>query len=149
MLTISAAHEAQLRTEGKLPAQRQRRRRVPLAAVWMELLAGRRLAMADVAGEGGARLRRRVETGLRRVHAAGVLQRDVKWRNVMVVGQRVVWLDFSNAAVEEEAEGGEAAAAAAAAEWAVEAAEEMAALRWMLARGEVRSFVHGVSPGGG
>lgn len=138
MLTISSAHEAQLHTEGKLPSVRQRRRGVPLTAVWMELLAGRRLAMADVAGEDGMPLRRLVEAGLRRVHAAGVLQRDVKWRNVMVVGQRAVWLDFSNAAVEDEEEGGGAAAA-----WAAKTAEEMDALRWMLARGEVRS------PGGG
>lgn len=94
----------------------------------MELLAGRRLARTDVLGEQGNALRQRVEGGLQSVHAAGVLQGDVKWRNIMVVGERVVWLDFSNAAVEEE--GGEA--------WAARVEDEMQALRWMLARGEVR-----------
>lgn len=120
--------------EGKLPTTRQRRG--TLMAVWMELLVGRRLALADVLGEQGDALRRRVEGGLQSVHAAGVLQGDVKWRNIMVVGERVVWLDFSNAAVEEE--GGAA--------WAGRVEDEMQALRWMLARGEVR---YARLPGGG
>lgn len=59
----------------------------------------------------------KVKGGLRWVHERGVLQRDVKWRNVLVVGddgegdknggeqgenkKRVVWIDFSNAATRE------------------------------------------------
>lgn len=120
-----------------------RRRRkaadTPLKAVWMELIPGRRLEAVDMAGEAGRALRRRVEGALERIHAAGVLQGDVKWRNIMVVvvDERAVWLDFSNAGV---VEAGAAAAAAAA------AGEEMEKLRWMLGRHEVR---HGFSPGCG
>lgn len=97
-------------------------------AVWMELIPGRRLAAVDMAGEAGRALRLRVEGALERIHAAGVLQGDVKWRNIMVADGRAVWLDFSNAGVVETGA----------------AAAEMEKLRRMLGRHEVR---HGFSPG--
>lgn len=106
-------------------------------AVWMELIPGRRLTVVDMAGEAGRALRLRVEGALERVHAAGVLQGDVKWRNIMVADGRAVWLDFSNAGVVEAGTAGTAGTAGG-------AAEEMEKLRWMLGRYEVR---HGFSPG--
>ncbi|KAL0631319.1 hypothetical protein Q9L58_009827 [Maublancomyces gigas] len=125
VLRISPAHEALLLSEGKLPPMRRRRKVAdrPLMAVWMELIPGRRLAVVDMAGEAGRALRLQVEGALEKVHAAGVLQGDVKWRNIMVADGRAVWLDFSNAGVVEAGTAGGAA-------------EEMEKLRWMLGRYE-------------
>lgn len=83
--------------------------------------------MEDLAREGGAEVGRGVETALERIHAAGVVQGDVKWRNIMVGDGRVVWLDFSNAATK----GGDEGA------WGRMAEDEMGALRGMLRRCEV------------
>jgi len=70
----------------------------------MEYVPGARLLPRD-AGRWAEELR----TGLVMIHAAGVAQGDINWRN-LVVGEgegreRVVWVDFSTAGVRGEGEG--------------------------------------------
>ena len=100
VLRISPSHEAALAAEEKLGGLQAMRYRVrsataPLMAVWMEFVPGRRLSRDDV----GVSVRAEgVTCGLDKIHDAGVLQGDVKWRNIMVADDAdrgVVWIDFS------------------------------------------------------
>ena len=100
VLRISPSHEAALAAEEKLGGLQAMRYRVrsataPLMAVWMEFVPGRRLSRDDV----GVSVRAEgVTRGLDKIHDAGVLQGDVKWRNIMVADDAdrgVVWIDFS------------------------------------------------------
>lgn len=96
--------------------------------------------MDDMLGEKGRGLRRGVEGALEMIHKAGVVQGDVKWRNIMVLEnedgrqdetseRRVVWLDFSNAVTADDPiEEGVCE---------VKTEEEMGRLREMLTRHEV------------
>jgi len=68
----------------------------------MEYVPGVRLLPRD-AGRWAEELR----TGLVMIHAAGVVQGDINWRNLVVGGEEgsergVVWVDFSTAGVRGE-----------------------------------------------
>jgi RIO-like serine/threonine protein kinase len=70
---------------------------MPLVAVWMEEVIGSRLERRGVDGVVAAE----VLKGLEEIHERGVVQGDIKWRNILVeegTGS-VRWVDFSNAAV--------------------------------------------------
>ena len=73
--------------------------------LWMEYVPGMRLSPRD-AGRWTEELR----AGLVMIHAAGVVQGDINWRN-LVVGEEegsergVVWVDFSTAGGRGEEEG--------------------------------------------
>lgn len=104
--------------------------------------------MLDTKGEKGKELKRETESALERIHAAGVLQGDIKWRNIMVLDNneleyrdasrerlgRIVWLDFSNAVTREEGIGEDL--------WGPKVNEETRRLRDMLDRHEVCNFPH-------
>jgi len=92
----------------------------------MEYVPGARLLPRD-AGRWAEELR----TGLVMIHAAGVVQGDINWRN-LVVGEGegsergVVWVDFSTAGVRGEGEGDK--------EWEERAGGEKGRLEGMLTR---------------
>ena len=100
VLRTRPPHEAALVAEGKLGGlqtmqYRARPATAQLMAVWVEFILGGRLSCNDV----GLSVRAEgVTCGLGRIHDAGVLQGDVKWRNIMVADDAdrgVVWIDFS------------------------------------------------------
>ncbi|KAG0637230.1 hypothetical protein HOY80DRAFT_1085307 [Tuber brumale] len=88
-----------------LAGMRRRFRELVVVGLWMEYVAGARLLPRDAGGWA-----EELRTGLARIHAAGVMQGDVNWRN-LVVGEGegsergVVWVDFSTAGVRGEEEG--------------------------------------------
>ena len=76
-----------------------------MVGLWMEYVPGMRLLPRD-AGRWAEELR----AGLVMIHAAGVVQGDINWRNLVVGGEEgsergVVWVDFSTARVRGEEEG--------------------------------------------
>lgn len=93
VLQISAAHEALLLSEGKLPCMRRRKSaQMPLTAVWMELITGGAIGDGRHGGRGGEGAETACGGGARECAYC-------RGREVVGEGERAVWLDFSNAAV--------------------------------------------------
>jgi tRNA A-37 threonylcarbamoyl transferase component Bud32 len=76
---------------------------MPLVAVWMEEVIGSRLEKRGLDGIVAAEVLR----GLGEIHERGVVQGDIKWRNILVEegSGSVRWVDFSNAVVKGSVEG--------------------------------------------
>ncbi|CUS13639.1 unnamed protein product [Tuber aestivum] len=108
VIHITPEHEHHLAvSQGmkSLAGMRRHFRELTVVGLWMEYVPGARLLPRD-AGRWAEELR----TGLTRIHAAGVVQGDINWRN-LIVGEGegsergVAWVDFSTARVRGEGEG--------------------------------------------
>ncbi|RPA93149.1 hypothetical protein L873DRAFT_1793794 [Choiromyces venosus 120613-1] len=105
---IAPEHEHHLAINQGIKALAGMRRHFPeltVVGLWMEHVDGARLLPKDAVTRWAEGLR----AGLARIHAAGVVQRDIKWRNLVVGegggGRGLVWVDFSNAGIRGEGEG--------------------------------------------
>ncbi|KAF3930242.1 hypothetical protein ABW20_dc0104923 [Dactylellina cionopaga] len=122
IVTISPTFEPHLRTHFNPYLHRKRRRvqlkltleeteaQLPLKGVLIEYIPGIRLSAFRSIPPA---ISQKIMDGIRHIHSKGILHRDAKKRNIIIVpnsdvldgSEKVVWIDFSNSLVVEDFRG--------------------------------------------